>query len=526
MQLQDNKIVQVTLARNELTLIKHMLPLWSRYVDGFVFMLDRNTDATKQYLESVRDQYNILEVLESNDTEQELSVETNIRQRLFDTGRKYANHIICLDADEYLDGELTKQDLQHILDSNPNTIFHLRWVQYTSVNTIRIDGPWLNNFKDRIGTYNKAATFLYAQMHSTHLPFPENQATIDPEKLFIAHMQWVNKTFVAIKQYFWKTTDYVNSHTFGVQVAGNDAYDASVNNFDWEEEYTFTPMKINPVVFEQSAIHNNYRLSFIKEQTAKHNIPNLGSWGYDFMSMDETKPYDGSPYKVSVITAIGPIDVYGKFIPRYLQNVTSQHFFSQTEHIIVYSEWCDAFEEFTKYPNFKLVKEDEKKGVYNAWNIGIKEATTDLVTNWNIDDIRHPINTKIKYDAIVRNNVDIAYNWYHGTTDSSVTFENLEDPRPQVLFPDEYEKYALEACLVGPDPMWKKSLHDQVGYFDYEQFNTIGDWEMWIRFAKAGAKFKLIPEVLCIYLDHDSTVSRVQLDRVASEKQRLYQKYK
>jgi hypothetical protein len=79
--------------------------------------------------------------------------------------------------------------------------------------------------------------------------------------------------------------------------------------------------------------------------------------------------------------------------------------------------------------------------------------------------------------------------------------------------------------MAGPDPMWKKALHNKVGYFDFKNFNTIGDWEMWIRFAKAEAKFKLLPEVLCIYLDHQNTVSKKQEDKVQEEKQRLFQKY-
>ena len=79
--------------------------------------------------------------------------------------------------------------------------------------------------------------------------------------------------------------------------------------------------------------------------------------------------------------------------------------------------------------------------------------------------------------------------------------------------------------MAGPDPMWKKSLHNKVGYFDYENFNTIGDWEMWIRFAMNGSKFKLIPEVLCIYLDHDQTVSKKQVLKIEEEKIRLTKKY-
>lgn len=518
-------IIQITMIKNELPLLEAMLPIWKEYADGFVFLSDTSTDGSVEYLNSVKEKYNILEVLEYTESEA-LKIETNNRQLLFDTAKKYSNNIICLDADEYLDGSLTKQELEQVLVSNPNTVFNLRWVQYTSINTIRTDGPWGNNWKDRIGSYENDCKFGFAQMHSTHLPIPEKQLVFDPNVLFVAHLQWIDKTFVAIKQYFWKVTDFVNNKNHGVEVAGNEAYDASINNFNWTEEYTFDLLKINPIVFEKTSIYNNYRLTYIKEQTKLHNIPNLGNWGYDFMSMDETKPQDVNPYKISVITAIGPIETYGKFIPRYLENVLDQHFFSQTEHIIIYSEEHELFDEFRKHSNFKLVKEDERKGVYNAWNIGIKAATTDYVTNWNVDDIRHPVNTKIKYDAITKNNVDMVYNWYAGTRDENLNFYNAKSLEPQVRFPDEYEKHVMVACLAGPDPLWKKSLHDNVGYFDGENFRSIADWEMWIRLAKAGAKFKLIPEVLCIYLDHDNTVSQTNLSKVELEKQRLYEKHK
>ena len=521
-------IVQISMIKNELPLLKELLPLWkSTYSDGFVFMLDDCTDGTSEYLHSVKDQFNILEILERTQSGNELWFETDIRGLLFETARKYSDKIICLDADEYLDGPMTKTELEELLSNNPDTVFHLKWVQYTSVNTVRIDEPWGNNFKDRIGSYKSECKFNPTQMHSTHLPIPQKQLTVDPEKLFIAHLQWMNKTFVAIKQYFWKTVDYINNKTYGIAVAGNDAYDASVNNFNWEEAYTFNTLKVKPWLFDKTAVYNNYRLKFIKEQAKLYDIPNLGDWGFDLLNLDENTPHSDSHYKISVITAIGPIRNYGNFILRYLDNIIDQHFFQETEHIIVYSEWSDLFNEFLKYPNFKLVKEDERRGVYNAWNIGIKAATTPYVTNWNIDDLRHPLNTKIKYDAITKNQVDVVYNWYVATKDENENFYNLDWTNKQALqYPDEYEKYVMEGCYAGPDPLWKKSLHSQVGYFDYENYNTIGDWEMWIRFAKNGAKFKLVPEVLCLYLDHSNTVSQRQQGEVNQEKQRLYEKYK
>jgi len=35
-------------------------------------------------------------------------------------------------------------------------------------------------------------------MHSTHLPIPKNQVALDQTQLFIAHLQWLDKNYVAI----------------------------------------------------------------------------------------------------------------------------------------------------------------------------------------------------------------------------------------------------------------------------------------------------------------------------------------
>jgi hypothetical protein len=519
-------IVQITIARNEQVLIKELLPTWKQYADGFVFLLDKNTDDTRAYLESVRAEYNILEILENNEPDSKLPIETDKRQLLFDTGRKYSNKIICLDADEYLDGDMTKDELSSLLESKPDTLFLLEWVQYTSVNTIRVDGPWKYNLKDRVGTYNTDAKFLWAQMHSQHLPNTTHQTVLPKEKLFIAHLQWLDKTYVAVKQYFWKVEDYVNNTIHGADVVGNFAYDASVNNFDWEEEYTMIPLKVSPWIIQSMATFNNYRLSIIKTRIIKYSIPNLGDWGYDFLSMDETMPVEINKYKISVITAIGDNRIYEKYIPRWISNAKEQHFFRETEHIIVYKEWSQYFEELKTLENFVLIKQGDT-GMYNAWNAGIKAATTLYVTNWNIDDLRHPINTKIKYDLLKNNpSVDMVYNWYAATSDENATFHTIDFTAAHVSrYPDDFHRIVFENCYAGPDPMWKRELHDRVGYFNNENFPTIGDWEMWIRFAVSGAVFKLLPEVLCIYLDHESTVSKRQNDRIKYEQLLIKQKY-
>ncbi len=110
--------------------------------------------------------------------------------------------------------------------------------------------------------------------------------------------------------------------------------------------------------------------------------------------------------------------------------------------------------------------------------------------------------------------------------DPNENFNNLDLSKKNILqFPDNYENHYKVACLIGPDPVWKKELHDKAGYFNQEEYSIIGDWEMWARFAKAGAKFKLIPEVLAIYLDHPNTVSKESEDKLEQQKVKLYKAF-
>lgn len=283
-------IIQITRTKNEAFLIKELLPLWAKYADGFVFYDDGSTDDTIEFLTKNKEKYNILEILtrdEEEDYIKKLKMETDERQLLYDTALKYSNKIICCDTDEYLDGDMTKEELNQLLDQNLNTIFYLQWVQYTSTNTIRIDGPWGNNFKVRIGSYTSRGDFGSAQMHSLHLPLTEKSQAIEPQKLFIAHLQWMSKRWVGVKQYFWKLNDYINSKIHGAQVIDSYAYDVSVNNFNWEYINYPISLKVDEKIYDKQDIKNNYKLEYIKKYTLELNIPNLGDWGmgiYDYAS--------------------------------------------------------------------------------------------------------------------------------------------------------------------------------------------------------------------------------------------------
>lgn len=272
-------ITQITITKNELYLMKEMMPLWRRYADAFVFMLDECDDGTEEWLTENREKYNIVSILQVGKHDNVLRMESDIRQRLFDEAYRHSNHIICLDTDEYLDGSVTKEQLENILSENEDTLIQLHWIQYTGKNQIRVDGPWRYNLKDRVASYKTRGIFKRFQMHSEHLPEPTKQGFIDVPFLFIAHIQWLDKPTVAVKQYCWKVFDFVNKTVYHAATTPPAAYDASVNNFVWEYSEFPIPLKVSAEIYQSHDITTSFKYKFIKDSIKKYNIPNLNDWG-------------------------------------------------------------------------------------------------------------------------------------------------------------------------------------------------------------------------------------------------------
>ena len=97
--------------------------------------------------------------------------------------------------------------------------------------------------------------------------------------LFVAHIQWLDKKTVAVKQYYWKVTDYVAQLKFGVKTIQAKEYDYSVNNFNWDVKLFDFPLKVPYNVYENHNVEESFKYKSIKENVQKYNIPNLNDWG-------------------------------------------------------------------------------------------------------------------------------------------------------------------------------------------------------------------------------------------------------
>ncbi|TKJ40778.1 hypothetical protein CEE37_07375 [candidate division LCP-89 bacterium B3_LCP] len=145
------------------------------------------------------------------------------------------------------------------------------------------------------------------------------------------------------------------------------------------------------------------------------------------------------------------------------------------------------------------VRTKQRESLYAAWNRAIKLARGKYLTNANTDD-RHrrdalEILAKVLDEQM---HVALAYGDVLITTKQGETFENNTAQRSFEW--GEYSRKMLEQrCCMGPQPMWKHSIHDELGYFD-ERYVSAGDYDFWLRISLRYPMYH-VDEKLGLYLD-------------------------
>ena len=215
--------------------------------------------------------------------------------------------------------------------------------------------------------------------------------------------------------------------------------------------------------------------------------------------------------KVSIITSVYDGD---EFIRPFLEDITRQTIFEDKCELILINANSPGNEEeviqeyLEKYPNNIIYKSlEEDPGIYGVWNIGVEMATGEYLTNANLDD-RKAINSLERHAAelFVNEEVDLVY------ADSFITNAPNEKYEENTSEGQRYnfDSFSFENLLRGNmphnNPMWRRDYHDKYGLFDAE-YKSAGDWEMWLRGASQGAKFKKINQILGLYYMNPKGIS-------------------
>jgi glycosyltransferase involved in cell wall biosynthesis len=209
--------------------------------------------------------------------------------------------------------------------------------------------------------------------------------------------------------------------------------------------------------------------------------------------------------KISLVTSVFKADDY---IEQLMEDVTRQTIFEEKcEWIILNAN--PAGEEFDeevilryveKYPDNIIYKRlEEDPGIYDTWNMAIKMSTGEFVTNVNCDDRRPPDAYEKQAKLLVGNpDVSLVYNDSYITHEPNVTWEDVPPNCQQYHFEQFSKEAMLRSNLPHNNPMWRRSLHNKFGYFN-QDYKSAGDWDLWLRCAFGGAKFKKHSEVLGVY---------------------------
>jgi len=168
--------------------------------------------------------------------------------------------------------------------------------------------------------------------------------------------------------------------------------------------------------------------------------------------------------------------------------------------------WCDPVivcqegsqeEEIALHAQAQVITTPDIPTIGKAWNIAIKAADGDLIIVANSDDkfylggpiwmaselAKHPEAGLVFSDVDVQSG-DLVHSW-----------KRIDSPLGLVT---DIREILESRAIIGPMPMWRKSLHEEHGYFD-EELIVACDYDWWLRLARAKVGFYYIPKPLGVY---------------------------
>jgi glycosyltransferase involved in cell wall biosynthesis len=200
---------------------------------------------------------------------------------------------------------------------------------------------------------------------------------------------------------------------------------------------------------------------------------------------------------ISVITSLYRCE---SFLPQFLEHYAAIENIQECELILVHNDATDEelhlIEAFMQRPIQVLHIMVKREGLYASWNRAIAAASGKYLAIWNVDDIRTPNSLMAQKEALEQSNAVMCYGDFYGTTTYGTHAEKLYQYEDYEHCVDE----AYKRHIIGCFPMWHKSIHQQIGYFD-EQFRLVSDYEFQLRLIRRYPMIKAAP-VLGYYLEH------------------------
>jgi glycosyltransferase involved in cell wall biosynthesis len=223
-----------------------------------------------------------------------------------------------------------------------------------------------------------------------------------------------------------------------------------------------------------------------------------------------------SRFRVSTIT---PCFHGEKYLEGFFESVRQQTLFEHIQVVLVHNEPTDqeieivrkfqrfapdtvkhivVFPEDTQFPCV-LPGRWARETIAQSMNRAIANADAEYVAIWNVDDLRTPDSLEREIEFLDAHS-DIAFTY------GDMVMVRHFGSREGVLVPaPEFEQVEFLRGCFGGFQMFRKSICDQIGYFD-EQLRSGADFDLWVRIA-ANFVMAKTPGVLGYYLNAGTGIS-------------------
>lgn len=179
--------------------------------------------------------------------------------------------------------------------------------------------------------------------------------------------------------------------------------------------------------------------------------------------------------KISVLTSLYRCEIYLEDFFRHVGLICNP---SEVEYVFIHNDPLPKEKEIifkqlklNEYINYQYI-EVERESLYKSWNRGIIQAKGEFIAVWNVDDVRYPYSLLVQKEALCSNlSVGLIYGNFEIEANMKVSHVEVRCA---------LNKIGLQKFQNGSFIMWRKSIHDAIGFFD-EQLLIVGDQDFWYR---------------------------------------------
>ncbi|CEK17790.1 glycosyl transferase [Chthonomonas calidirosea] len=203
-----------------------------------------------------------------------------------------------------------------------------------------------------------------------------------------------------------------------------------------------------------------------------------------------------------LVSALVPLYNAARFLPGLIEDLEAQTLASHLEIVLCntaspQNEQAILAEYMRRYSNIVSIYIDRRENAHEALNRCIQVASGHYLTLACADDRHRPDAIERMVQALETHpNIGLVYADSLITHGENETFAN-HNAHAVFRWPEYSLRQALMYAMFGPQPMWRREVHEKVGLFD-PSLSIVGDYDLFLRIAHRCGAYHL-PEILGLF---------------------------